>query len=66
MATKIVPTATYVLFIIGTFTTVGNLGQYIDFPSFLVVAVIAVLFATSAQGEESIVQKFGNGAVLVG
>ena len=37
--------------------TVGNVGQYIDFPSFLVVVVIAALFAASAQGEESVVQK---------
>ena len=63
---KIVCTAVYVLFILATLITVGNIGQYIDFPSFLVVAVIAVLFAASAQGEESIVQKFGNGAVRAG
>ena len=63
---KIVCTGVYVLFIVGTLITVGNVGQYIDFPSFLVVAVIALLFAASAQGEESIVQKFGNGAVRAG
>ena len=65
-ATKIVCTAIYVLFIVGTLVTVGNVGQYIDFPSFLVVVVLAVLFAASAQGEDSIIQKFGNGAVRAG
>ena len=65
-ATKIVCTAIYVLFTFGILIAVGNVGQYIDFPSFLVVAVIAVLFAASAQGEESIVQKFGNRAVRAG
>ena len=58
--TKIVCTAIYVLFTLSILIAVGNVGQYINFPSFLVVAVIAVLFAASAQGEESIVQKFGN------
>ena len=65
-ATKIVCAAIYVLFIAGTLIAVGNVGQYIDFPSFLVVAVIAVLFAAKAQGEESIVQEFGNSAVRAG
>ena len=63
---KIVCTAVYVLFILATLITVGNIGQYIDFPSFLVVVVVAVLFAAAAQGEESVVQKFGNGAVRAG
>ena len=63
---KIVCTAVYVLLILATLITVGNIGQYIDFPSFLVVVVVAVLFAAAAQGEESVVQKFGNGAVRAG
>ena len=50
----------------GILITVGNIGQYIDFRSFLVVVVIAALFAASAQCEESVVQKFGNGAVRAG
>ena len=64
--TKIVCTAVYVLFILATLISVGTIGQYIDFPSFLVVVVVAVLFAAAAQGEESVVQKFGNGAVRAG
>ena len=56
--TKIVCTAIYVLFMLGILITVGNVGQYIDFPSFLVVVVIAALFAASAQGEERVLQKF--------
>ena len=64
--TKIVCTAIYVLFMLGILITVGNVGQYIDFPSFLVVVVIAALFAAAAQGEERVVQKFGNGAVRAG
>ncbi len=64
--TKLVCTAVYTLFIVGTLVTVGNVGQYMDFPSFLVVVVVAVLFAAAAKGEESIVQKFGNGAVRAG
>ena len=63
---KIVCTAVYVLFILATLITVGNIGQYIDLPSFFVVVVVAVLFAAAAQGEESVVQKFGNGAVRAG
>ena len=63
---KIVCSAIYVLFILGTLIAVGNVGQYIDIPSLLVVVVIATLFAASARGEESIVQKFGNGAVSAG
>ena len=65
-ATKLVCTAIYILFIFGTLITVGNVGQYMDVNSFLVVVVLAVLFAVSAQGDESIVQKFGNGAVRAG
>ena len=64
--TKIFYSAIYVLFILGTLVTVGNVGQYIDIPSFLVVFVIALLFAVSAKGEESIIKKVGNGAVQAG
>ena len=50
----------------GTLVTVGNVEQYVDLPAFLVVVVISVLFAITAKGDESIVQKFGNGAVRAG
>ena len=65
-AIKIFCTAIYILFILGTLVAVGDVGQYVDFPSFFVVVVVAMLFAASAQGEESIAQKFGIGAVRAG
>ena len=58
--------AIYVLMIAGTLVTVGNVGQYIDMPSATVVVVISVLFAATAKGDDSIIQKFGNGAVRAG
>ncbi len=63
---KILCAAIYVLFIVGTLVTVGNVEQYVDLPAFLIVVVIGVLFAVTAKGDESIVQKFGNGAVRAG
>lgn len=63
---KIVCAAIYVFFIVGTLVTVDNVGQYVDLPAFLVVVVMGVLFAVTAKGDESIVQKFGNGAVRTG
>ena len=63
--TKIVCAAIYVLFIAATLITVG-VGQYIDLNSLIVVIVIGALFAAAAKGEESLVQKFGNGAVRAG
>ena len=63
--TKIVCTAIYVLFIAATLITVG-VSQYIDLNSLIVVIVIGALFAAAAKGEESLVQKFGNGAVRAG
>jgi len=62
-ATKIVCATIYVLMIAGTLVTVGNVGQYIDMPSAIVVVVISVLFAATAKSDDSIIQKFGNGAV---
>ena len=64
--TKIVCTVIYVLFMFSILITVGNVDKYIDFNTFLVVVVIAALFAASAQGEESFIQKFGDGAVRAG
>ena len=63
--TKIVCTVIYVLFIAATLITVG-VSQYIDLNSLIVVIVIGALFAAAAKGEESLVQKFGNGAVRAG
>ena len=65
-ATKIFCAAIYILFILGTLVAVGDVGQYVDFPAFFVVVVVAMLFAASAQGEESIARKFGIGSVRAG
>ena len=65
-ATKIVCASIYVLLIAGTLVTVGNVGQYMDIPSAIVVVVIGVLFAATAKGDDSVIQKFGNGAVRAG
>ena len=56
-ATKIVCAAIYVLMIAGTLVTVGNVGQYIDMPSAIVVVEISVLFAATAKSDNSIIQK---------
>ncbi len=64
-ATKIVCAVVYVLMIAATLITVG-VSQYIDLNSLIVVIVIGALFAAAAKGEESLVQKFGNGAVRAG
>ena len=63
---KIVSTIVYVLFIGITLLTVGNVNQYIDLASFIVVVVIAVLYSIAAKGDETYVQKFGDGAVKAG
>ena len=65
-AIKIFCTAIYILFILGTLVAVGDVGQYVDFLAFLFVGVVAMLLAASAQGEKSIAQKFGIGAVRAG
>ena len=56
-ATKIVCATIYVLMIAGTLVTVGNVGQYIDMPSAIVVVEISVLFAATAKSDNSIIQK---------
>ena len=64
-ATEIVCAAIYVLMIAATLITVG-VSQYVDLNSLIVVIVLGALFAAAAKGEESLVQKFGNGAVHAG
>ena len=65
-AVKIVSTIVYVLFIGITLLTVGNVDQYIDLASFIVVVVIAVLYAVAIKGDETYIRKFGDGAVKAG
>ena len=64
--TKIVCAIIYVLMIAGTLVMVGNVGQYMDIASATVVVVLSVLFAAAAKGDDSVIQKFGNGAVWAG
>jgi hypothetical protein len=64
--TKIVCAIVYVLMIASTLVMVGNVGQYIDMASAIVVVVISVLFAATAKGDDSVIQKFGNGSVRAG
>ena len=65
-AVKIVSTIVYILFIGITLLTVGNVNQYIDLASFIVVVVIAILYTVSVKGDGTYVQKFGDGAVRAG
>ena len=65
-AVKIIATIVYAIFIGVTLLTVGNINQYLDLNSLVVVVVIAILYVISANGNESYVQKFGDGAVKAG
>ena len=64
--TKIISTVIYVLFIMSTFFTVGNMNQYFDLASLIVVIVIASLYTISVKSDESYIKKFGQGAVRAG
>lgn len=64
--TKIVCTVIYITFIAVTLNAVGNIKQYIDLNSAIVVVVLGILFAVAAKGDESTIQKLGNGAVRAG
>ena len=63
---KIVSTIVYVLLVGGTLFMVGNVNQYLDIASLLVVVVIGVLYAIAASGDGTYVQKFGDGTVRAG
>tara|TARA_A100000164_G_C21384221_1_gene530062 strand:- start:123 stop:476 length:354 start_codon:yes stop_codon:yes gene_type:complete len=63
---KIIYTVLYCLFTFGALFIAGNISQYIDIMSFVFVAVVAVLYTLSVKGDESYVQKFGDGAVRAG
>jgi hypothetical protein len=63
---KIISTLVYFLFIGVTLFAVGNVNQYIDLNAFIVVIVIAFLYAISVKGDETYVRKFGDGAVKAG
>ena len=46
--TKIICTVIYAIMIAATLAMVGNVGQYIDMPSAIIVVVVGVLFAFAA------------------
>ena len=45
---------------------VGDVNQYIDMPSAIIVVVVGVLFALAGKADGSFIQKFGDGAVRTG
>ena len=63
---KIVSTLIYVIFVGITLLTVGNVYQYFDGPSLVVVGVIAILYSIAVKGSGTYVEKFGDGAVRAG
>ena len=63
---KIISTIVYFVFFGATLFTVGNINQYFDFASLLVVVVISILYAISVKGDDSYIRKFGDGAVKAG
>ena len=63
---KITATVVYAAFILATFFTVGNVNQYFDIASLIVVLGITTLYTISVKGDESYIKKFGDGAVRAG
>ena len=64
--TKILCTIIYIGFIAGTFFIAGNVSQFFDVISFVFVIVVGGLYAFSVKGEDTYIQKFGDGAVRAG
>ena len=64
--TKIICTVIYVIMIAVTLVMVGDVNQYIDMPSAIIVVVVGVLFALAGKADGSFIQKFGDGAVRTG
>ena len=63
---KIICAVAYVGLVVSTFIVAGGLDIYVDLNSFIIVAVISLLFALGVSNDESFIQKFGNGAVRAG
>ena len=64
--TKISCTIVYIIFMLGTFYTIGNVSQFFDVNSFIFVIVVGGLYAFSVKGENTYIQKFGDGTVRAG
>ena len=64
--TKIICTVIYIIFIVATFFSIGNVSQFFDINSFIFVIVLGGLYSLSVKGDNTIVQKFGDGTVRAG
>ena len=64
--TKISCTIVYIIFMLGTFYTIGNVSQFFDVNSFIFVIVVGGLYAFSVKGDNTYIQKFGDGTVRAG
>ena len=64
--TKIICTVIYIIFIVATFFSIGNVSQFFDINSFIFVIVVGGLYAFSVKGENTYIQKFGDGTVRAG
>ena len=64
--TKIICAVIYIIFIVATFFSIGNVSQFFDINSFIFVIVVGGLYAFSVKGENTYIQKFGDGTVRAG
>ena len=64
--TKIIYTVIYMIFIVGTFFTIGNISQFFDVNSFVFVIVVGGLCGFSVKGKSNYIQKFGDVTVREG
>ena len=63
---KILCSVIYTIFIFGTFFKIGNVFQFFDINSFVLVIIVGGLYAFSVKGEYSYIQKFGDDVVRAG
>ena len=64
--TKIIYTVIYIIFIVATLFSIGNVSQFFDINSFIFVIVLGGLYAFSVKADNTYVQKFGDGTVRAG
>ena len=63
---KIICGIAFIGFLICTFLFAGGVEQFIDLASISVVVILGALFAIAVDGDDSFVQKFGDGCVRAG
>ena len=56
----------FISFLICTFVFAGGVAQFIDLASILVVVILDALFTIAVDGDDSFVQKIGDGCVEAG